>query len=57
MPMAIVYDPDVDTYQIPGDPGFRAGKAPVCSLFREFCDCAACLVLDRQGACEPCPGL
>ena len=55
--MAIVYDPDVDTYQIPGDPGFRAGKAPVCSLFREFCDCAACLVLDRQGACEPCPGL
>ncbi len=22
-----------------------------------FCDCAACLVLDRQGACDLCPEL
>jgi len=34
-----------------------AAPAPVCEIFKEFCDCAACLVLDRQGACEPCPNL
>lgn len=30
---------------------------PVCDLFKEFCDCAACLVLSRRGACGPCPKL
>ena len=47
----------MDTNRLPEDPDYRAGKTPVCSLFREFCECAACLVLDRQGACGPCPGL
>ena len=28
-----------------------------CDLFKEFCECAACLVLEREGACEPCPDL
>lgn len=27
----------------------------VCGSFKEFCDCAACLVLKRQGACAQCP--
>lgn len=34
-----------------------AAPPPVCEIFKEFCDCAACLVLDRQGACDPCPAL
>lgn len=34
-----------------------AAQPPVCELFKEFCDCAACLVLDRQGACDLCPNL
>jgi hypothetical protein len=34
-----------------------AATPPVCEIFKEFCDCAACLVLDREGACDPCPGL
>ena len=34
-----------------------AAPPPVCEIFKEFCDCAACLVLDRQGACDPCPQL
>ncbi|MGB1016309.1 MAG: hypothetical protein ACPG4T_19385 [Nannocystaceae bacterium] len=34
-----------------------ASDMPVCDIFKEFCDCAACLVLDREGACEPCPQL
>jgi hypothetical protein len=44
---------------LPGntDPGNGASPPPVCEIFKEFCECAACLVLDRAGACEPCPGL
>ena len=34
-----------------------AAPPPVCEIFKEFCDCAACLVLDRQGACDLCPNL
>lgn len=34
-----------------------AVSPPVCEIFKEFCDCAACLVLDRQGACDLCPDL
>ncbi len=37
--------------------GDTAVTPPVCEIFKEFCDCAACLVLDRQGACELCPEL
>lgn len=37
--------------------GKVAAQPPVCELFKEFCDCAACLVLDRQGACDLCPNL
>ncbi|MBK8265561.1 MAG: hypothetical protein IPK80_30055 [Nannocystis sp.] len=37
--------------------GQLAAQPPVCELFKEFCDCAACLVLDRQGACDLCPDL
>jgi hypothetical protein len=29
----------------------------VCSIFKEFCDCAACSVLSKQGACSACPEL
>lgn len=29
----------------------------VCDIFEEFCECAACLVLERQGKCEACPKL
>ncbi|MCA9637425.1 MAG: hypothetical protein KC420_15470 [Myxococcales bacterium] len=39
------------------EPDWRAATPPVCEIFQEFCDCAACLVLDRQGACAPCPPL
>lgn len=36
----------------------NTADAPVvCDLFKEFCDCAACLVLKRQGACGLCPKL
>ena len=36
----------------------RSASAPVvCEIFKEFCDCAACLVLKRQGACAQCPKL
>ena len=43
---------------LPNVPGsMNADKPAVCSIFSEFCQCAACLVLDRKGACEPCPGL
>jgi len=35
-----------------------AVSPPVCEIFKEFCDCAACLVLDRRnGACDQCPDL
>jgi hypothetical protein len=34
-----------------------AAAPPICEIFKEFCDCAACLVLDRQGACDLCPDL
>jgi len=34
-----------------------AGATPVCDIFKEFCDCAACLVLEREGACDLCPEL
>lgn len=34
-----------------------AATPPVCDIFKEFCDCAACLVLNRRGACAQCPGL
>jgi len=29
----------------------------VCLIFSEFCQCAACLVLDRRGECGQCPEL
>lgn len=36
----------------------RVAAAPaVCSIFKEFCDCAACSVLNKQGACSACPEL
>jgi len=34
-----------------------AAPPVVCDIFKEFCDCAACFVLKRQGACTQCPGL
>lgn len=34
-----------------------AASTPVCDIFKAFCDCAACLVLDRQGTCDLCPEL
>jgi len=34
-----------------------AAATPVCDIFKEFCDCAACLVLEREGACDLCPDL
>lgn len=34
-----------------------AAPPPVCEVFTEFCECATCLALDRQGACDPCPDL
>lgn len=34
-----------------------AATPVVCDIFKEFCDCAACLVLNRQGACSQCPKL
>lgn len=37
--------------------GASAAKPAVCEIFKEFCDCAACLVLNRRGACAPCPKL
>lgn len=43
-------------YQV-SDAKFRAETPPVCGIFKEFCDCGACLVLDRQGACDACPQL
>ena len=39
---------------------FLVGKAnvsaspEVCTIFREFCDCIACDVLDRPGVCDAC---
>lgn len=43
--------------RVPIHCGDTAVSPPVCEIFKEFCDCAACLVLDRQGACDPCPQL
>ena len=34
-----------------------ASPQAVCDIFKEFCDCAACLVLNRRGACTQCPKL
>ena len=34
-----------------------AAAPVVCDIFKEFCDCAACLVLKRQGSCALCPKL
>lgn len=34
-----------------------AAAPAVCSIFKEFCDCAACSVLNKQGACDSCPEL
>jgi hypothetical protein len=34
-----------------------AATPVVCDIFKEFCDCAACLVLNRKGACSQCPKL
>lgn len=43
--------------RVPMACGDTAMSPPVCEIFKEFCDCAACLVLDRQGACDLCPEL
>lgn len=43
--------------RIPMTCGDTALSPPVCEIFKEFCDCAACLVLDRRGACDLCPEL
>lgn len=37
--------------------GDTAATPVVCDIFKEFCDCAACLVLNRKGACGQCPTL
>ena len=37
--------------------GDTAASPPVCEIFKEFCDCAACLVLDRMDTCDLCPDL
>ena len=34
-----------------------AAQPVVCDIFKEFCDCAACLVVDRPGPCDQCPNL
>ncbi len=34
-----------------------AAPPVVCDIFKEFCDCAACSVMNKAGACELCPGL
>lgn len=34
-----------------------AAQPAVCDVFKDFCDCAACFVLGRAGACEFCPEL
>jgi hypothetical protein len=34
-----------------------AAAPAVCSIFKEFCDCSACMVLNKQGACSACPEL
>lgn len=39
------------------DSGSLALRPSVCSLFKEFCDCAACATLDRDGDCHLCPEL
>lgn len=38
-------------------PYSTASPQAVCGIFKEFCDCAACLVLNRKGACGKCPQL
>jgi len=42
-----------------GTPGvpMNAEGPGVCLIFSEFCECAACLVLDRKGECGQCPEL
>lgn len=35
----------------------QSSQPVVCEIFEEFCECAACLVLGRQGVCDECPEL
>ena len=37
--------------------GRQARTPSACSIFKAFCDCSACLVLDRGGDCALCPQL
>jgi hypothetical protein len=41
----------------PPPPGSEATEPAVCTIFSEFCECAACVVLDRAGECDRCPAL
>lgn len=43
--------------RVPVHCGDTAAAPVVCDIFKEFCDCAACLVLNRKGACNLCPKL
>ncbi len=36
---------------------YEAAIPPACSVFKTFCDCVACRVLDRGGECDLCPEL
>jgi len=42
---------------LPKNPTNNADEPGVCVIFSEFCECAACLVLDRAGECDRCPEL
>lgn len=57
MAFAVAHTPAVIEARTPSSCTNTASEPTVCDIFKEFCDCAACLVLDRQGACEPCPEL
>lgn len=37
--------------------GDTAATPVVCDIFKESCDCAACSVLNKAGACDQCPNL
>ncbi len=41
----------------PPPPGTEATEPAICTIFSEFCECAACVVLDRAGECDRCPEL
>lgn len=54
MAFAAAHTPSTLEGRVPIHCSDTAPSPEVCTIFREFCDCIACSVLDKPGVCDPC---